>query len=158
MKHKYTLIKDADNKQLVIREYGELDKDAMSLLCEESFDQKTVKAAIKEGGNTLVSTLRTKNLYPPGVYAVQIAQAVEQLYGSNREEPLDLLFDDLDAITGKEDVPPAVEDIEEEEGEGLDDLLDDEVGDDFDNKIDIGKLNSSLKVADDEDGVADEGK
>jgi hypothetical protein len=157
MKHKYTLIKDSDNHQLVIREYGELDKDVMSLLCEESFDQKTVKAAIKEGRNALVSTLRTKNLYPPGVYAVQIAQAVEQLYNSKRKEPLDLLFDDLDVIIEKEESPPAVEEIEEE-GEGLDDLLDDEVGDDFDNKIDIGKLNSSLKVADDENGAGDDGK
>lgn len=157
MKHKYTIIKDTDNKQLVIREYGELDKDAMSLLCEETFDQKAVKEAIKEGGNVLVSTLRTKNLYPPGVYAVQIAQAVEQLYSSKRNEPLDLLFDDLTAITDEADTPSAVEEIEED-GEGLDDLLEDEVGDDLENKIEIGKLNSSIKVADDENGVADDGK
>ena len=157
MKHTYTIIKDKDNKQLVIREYGELDKDAMSLLCEETFDQKAVKDAIKEGGNVLVSTLRTKNLYPPGVYAVQIAQAVEQLYSSERNEPQDLLFDDLTAITDDADTSPAVEDIEED-GEGMDDLLDDEVGDDFENKIEIGKLNSSIKVADDDDGVADDVK
>lgn len=157
MKHKYTIIKDTDNKQLVIREYGELDKDAMSLLCEESFDQKAVKAAIKEGGNVLVSTLRTKNLYPPGVYAVQIAHAVEQLYSSKRNEPLDLLFNDLEAITDEAEATPAVEDIEED-GDGLDDLLDDDVGDDFENKIEIGKFNSSIKVADDEDGVTDDAK
>ena len=155
MKHKYTIIKDTENKQLIIQEYGELDKDVMSLLCEEAFDYKVVKKAIDEGGNALMSTLRTKNLYPPGVYAAQIAQAVVELHKSKRKEPLDLLFDDLEALAAEEEEPPIVEDIEEE-NEGLDDLLDDEVGDDLENKIEIGKLNTSIKVADDENGATDE--
>jgi hypothetical protein len=41
MKQKYEILKDEDNKRLIIREYAELDKDVMSLLCEESYGVAT---------------------------------------------------------------------------------------------------------------------
>ncbi|MCK7503842.1 MAG: hypothetical protein MZV70_06840 [Desulfobacterales bacterium] len=43
MKQKYEILRDEDSKRLIIREYAELDKDVMSLLCEESYDRKAVK-------------------------------------------------------------------------------------------------------------------
>ncbi len=66
MKQKYTIIKDQKNKQLIIREFAELDKAILSLLCEETYEQKMIVAAIKSGQENLISALRTNNLYPPG--------------------------------------------------------------------------------------------
>jgi hypothetical protein len=66
MKQKYTIIKDSKNKQLIVREFAELDKEILSLLCEETYEQKVILAAIKKGKEDLISALRTNNLYPPG--------------------------------------------------------------------------------------------
>ena len=66
MKQKYPIIKDKKNKQLIIREFAELDKEILSLLCEETYEQKMIVAAIKSGQENLISALRTNNLYPPG--------------------------------------------------------------------------------------------
>ena len=52
MKQKYTIMISDDNSKLVIHEFAELDKDVMSLLCEESYDFKTIKSAIKNGKET----------------------------------------------------------------------------------------------------------
>ena len=42
MKQQYTILKDHDKSRLIIREFGELDKDSLSLLCEESYDDAVV--------------------------------------------------------------------------------------------------------------------
>ena len=49
MKQKYTIHKDTDNKRLIIKEYAELDKEILSLLCEESYDDAWVTSAIQNG-------------------------------------------------------------------------------------------------------------
>jgi hypothetical protein len=80
MKQKYTIVRDDKNNQLIIREFAELDKEILSLLCEETYDQKLIRAAIKSGKEELIAALRTNNLYPPGIYADKIANAVKELY------------------------------------------------------------------------------
>ena len=96
MKQKYTILKDVPNHQLIIREYAELDKDVLSLLCEETYADQTIQSVIKSGKESLISALRTKNLYPPVTYADKIADAVIALYGSGDKESADLLFDDVE--------------------------------------------------------------
>jgi hypothetical protein len=34
MKQKYAIVRDDKNKQLIVREFAELDKEILSLLCE----------------------------------------------------------------------------------------------------------------------------
>ncbi len=46
MKQKYLIINDKKNKQIKIQEYAELNKEMLSLLCEEAYDYKTIKPAI----------------------------------------------------------------------------------------------------------------
>jgi hypothetical protein len=76
MKQKYLILNDKEKKQIKIQEYAELNKEMLSLLCEEAYDYKTIKAAISAGSEMLISALRTNNLYPPGIYAEKIASAV----------------------------------------------------------------------------------
>ena len=46
----------------------------LSLLCEEAYDCQTIKSAMLQPERiTLIVALRTNNMYPPGIYAEQIA-------------------------------------------------------------------------------------
>jgi hypothetical protein len=149
MKQKYSLHKDADNKKLVIKEYAELDKEILSLLCEETYEDDVVKACIDKGTEALIQALRTRNMYPPRTFAQKIADAVVMLYNADGEKSKDIFFDDKEFF----EIDEAVKDSEvrlERDAEDLADLLEDDIDDVYDDKKIIKNLKSSLKVADDE--------
>ena len=153
MKQKYTIVRDDKNNQLIIREFAELDKQILSLLCEETYDSKMIRAAIKQGSSHLISALRTNNLYPPGIYAVKIAESVTALYATKDQESVDLFFDDLELLAVKSS--PELKNTDEEKpvedrGEDADELLEDDFESQYDEKEKISKMNSSLKIADDD--------
>ena len=155
MKQKYAILKDVPNQQLIIREYAELDKDVLSLLCEETYPDQTIQSVIKSGKESLLKTLRTKNLYPPVTYADKIADTVIALYGSGDKESVDLFFDDVELLAGESS--PAETEPEIEKGSaGLEELLDDDFNGTHEGNDEIKKLGSSLKIADD-DSVDDGG-
>jgi hypothetical protein len=151
MKQKYTIVKDVKNRQLIIREFAELDKEILSLLCEETYEQKVIRAAIRSGKEELIAALRTDNLYPPGIYAEKIADAVKELYTAKGKESEDLFFNDLELLA-KEPEPPEAEEQVEEESEELDELLEDEFESDYEKKEEL----KNLKIADDDFGDAEE--
>jgi hypothetical protein len=156
MKQKYEILRDEDNKRLIIREYAELDKDVMSLLCEESYDKKAVKSAMGAGRESLITALRTKNLYPPGMYAGKIADKVMELYGSKGKTSEEIVFDDLEFLARGHEAAEAAVSYEGEPGE-IDELLD--VGmeeEKFEEGDEVKKLDSSLKIEDDEFSDIDE--
>jgi len=156
MKQKYTILKNDDKTAVIIREFAELDKEIFSLLCEETFEDETVKLAIAKDKATLIKTLRTHNLFPLGIYAEKIAEAVTKMYESGDDQPVELVFNDIDLLTKKEKKPLALDDIEEEEV-GIDDLLDEDLPEeDFDEKTDIKNLPYSLKISDDDSGGIDD--
>ena len=149
MKQKYTIVRDDKNKQLIIREFAELDKEILSLLCEETYDQKLIRAAIKSGKEKLIAALRTNNLYPPGIYADKIANAVKELYASKAKESEDLFFNDLELLA-KESEAEAVEEELERDSEDLDEVLEEDFESGYEDKEQLNKMNPSLKIADDE--------
>ena len=156
MKLKYQIIKDNEKKTVILREYAELDKDILSPLCEESYEIKAVKAAIAKGKEALIAALRTKNMYPPGVYTGKIAVAITELFKSKGEQSTELFFNDIELLA------PEIEedDLEAElsaESEAIDELLEDDYNEEeIEDKGAIKKINSSLKVADDESGDVDD--
>lgn len=157
MKQKFTLIKDKEQQKLIVKEYAELDKEILSLLCEEVYDTETVEAAIAKGNDTLIRTLRTKNMYPPSAYMDQIVEAVIALFKSESDESKELILNDMDVFLSPEakEVAEVKEDLEDD-GD-IDDLLDgDEVDDDLDEQFEIKKLRSSLKIVDDESEDTDD--
>lgn len=155
MKQKYTILKDKDNQQLVIKEFAELDKEVMSFLCEETYEAKVIRAAIKSGKESLISILRTNNLYPPNMYAAKIADAVIALFGSRDKDSVDLFFDDVELLTLEREAEESEKELEEESGD-LDELLEDNFEEDFEDKPDINKIDSSLKIADEDLGDGDD--
>jgi hypothetical protein len=151
MKQKYEILRDDDNKRLIIREFAELDKDIMSLLCEESFDRKAIKSAMGLGKEALVAALRTKNLYPPGFYAERIAEKVVELLGARAKTAAEIIFDDLEFLSREHEAAVAAAASYESEGGEIDDLL--EVATEEEKFVEgdeLKKLDSPLKIEDDE--------
>ncbi|MFZ0241293.1 MAG: hypothetical protein WAL90_06550 [Desulfobacterales bacterium] len=151
MKQKYEIVKDDEKNILILREYAELDKDTLSPLCEESYEISAIAAAVSGGKSALIAALRTKNMYPPGLYAEQIAAAVMDLLAGGDRQVATLLFDDIDLLNRERE--SEIRQVEvKEEVEEIDELLTDEFEDeedDFEGGGEIKDINS-LKVADDE--------
>lgn len=149
MKQQYTIHRDTDNQRLIIKEYAELDKEILSLLCEESYDDAGVVAAIQNGTAALIRALRTRNMYPPSAIVSRIAAAVVSLYDAGDEQSIEIMFDDKELFE-KEVIAEEPEVTIAADEEDIDDLLEDEIDDDYEDKRLIKDLKSSLKVADDE--------
>lgn len=150
MKQKYQIIRDDENKKLIIREFAELDKDVMSLLCEEEYDRKAVKAAISSGREELSAALRTKNLYPPGIYIGKIADTVAEIYASKEKTSEELVFDDIEFLSREIEAAEAAAKYEAEAGD-IDELLDVGLEDEkFEEGEEIKKIDTTLKIEDDE--------
>ena len=155
MKQKYTIVRDDKNKQLIIREFAELDKEILSLLCEETYAQKSIRAAIKNGQEELIAALRTNNLYPPGIFANKIADTVKELLASKDIESKDLFFNDLELLA-KESETEAAEEQLEKDSEDLDEVLEEDFEPEYEDKEQLKKMGSSLKIVDDEYGDGNE--
>ncbi len=146
MKQKYLILKNDEKTKLIIREFAELDKEMFSFLCEETFDDESVTSAISIGQDSLIATLRTKNLFPIGIYAKKIAAAVTKMYESGNDQSVDLVFDDHDLIKKEQEKPAAKDDIEDEVVK-IDDLLEDDPPiPDYDDKKEIKNITYSLKI------------
>ena len=150
MKQKYAIIRDDDQKLLIVREYAELDKEMMSLLCEESYPQQTIAVAVQRGHQAVIDAVRTNNMYPPTAFAQPIAEAIGALFTEGGNPSAELFFDDKDLFA--KDIEQVEQEPEEEVDEDVDvdDLLEDGIEDDFDDDKVLKDLKSSLQVADED--------
>ena len=150
MKQKYLILNDRDNKQIKIQEYAELNKEMLSLLCEEAYDHQIIEAAMAAGKVDLISALRTNNLYPPGIYAEKIADSVIHLIQSEETDSIELLFDDIDLLTQHRSsikaAPPIVDATAEPDA---DEMPEENFDNSYDDNGELKKINTSLKIADD---------
>jgi hypothetical protein len=150
MKQKYSILKDDKKNKLIIREYAELDKEILSLLCEEIYDNESIETAIAKGKETLISTLRTKALFPISIYAEKIAEAVINMYEHENDQSVELFFNDRDIFT-KDRVAPVVEVAVESDPAEIDELLEGDIsGSDLDDDSEIKNITRPIKVDDEE--------
>jgi len=156
MKQKYLIINDKKNKQIKIQEFAELNKEMLSLLCEEAYDYKTIRSAISSGTESLISALRTNNLYPPGIYAAKIASAVAELYKSKDQETRELFFDDVNLLAKNRVVAEMTQQLEDDSPD-LDEMPDDNYQETFEDKDDLKNIVSPIKVAGDDYSDAGDG-
>lgn len=105
MRHKFLIKRSEKEKKLRIKEYANLerefknewqkaDESSFSLIGEETYGKQTVTQAIKLGKRNLISVLRTRNMYPIGIHAEEIAASVIRLYASDTQRSEELTFDD----------------------------------------------------------------
>ena len=156
MKQKYLIINDKKDKQFKIQEFAELDKEMLSLLCEEAYDYNTIASAISEGKEELIAVLRTNNMYPPGIYAEKIAEAVMDLNTSKDKDSAELYFDDVNLLTKNRETGKVVEQLEDDSAD-LDDMLEDDFDESYQDKDELKKGNKTLKIADDDYVDIDDG-
>ena len=149
MKQKYLIVNDRKNRQFKIQEFAELDKEMLSLLCEEAYDYKTIKSAVSSGKDELISALRTNNLYPPGIYAEKIAAAVVELQKSKDKESVELLFDDVSLLTKNRGSARVAEQLDDDTAD-LDEMLEDNIDESYQDNNDLKKIDSSVKIEDDD--------
>ena len=152
MKQKYLISKEDDQKKLIIKEFAELDKEMLSLLCEEEYDNKIIKSAISKGKEALISELRTNNMYPPGVYAEKIAQAVIDIFGSKDSQSIELSFNDIDLLIEDQATSEAIDEIESVADDDIDELIGDDPEKNLEGKNTIKDKKGAIKIAKDEDG------
>lgn len=161
MKQKYVIEKSESGEEIVVKEYAELDKEMLSLLCQESYATTELTTAQARGKAALIEAIRTQNMYPPGFYADQIADAVVGLMASDAAPAAELFFDDKELFAQESEAASETpsETSEEESGEVVvDELLEDEMeGQDEEGQKMFSKLKSSLKMADGDAGGMDEG-
>jgi len=150
MKSKYTIYKDEENKHLIIKEYAELDKDALTFVCEETYPDKMIEDAIAKGSEELISALRTINFYPSGMYAQGLAQAIIEFYRTKSTEPAEIAYDDS-AFLPKTRVKRVIEEDIESETDDIEEEIDDDFDEKFEEEPNIKKINSSLSLADEDD-------
>ena len=148
MKHKYVIQRNGQKNTLIIQEFAELDKDDLSLVCEETYPDAAIEAAMSGKAETLLQAIRTKNFYPPNLYANSIAGTIIDIYNSKNNAEQELIFDDLDFITKDIEKPKA--DASMDESSDIDELIEEDFDEAYENKNNINNINSSLKVADDE--------
>lgn len=149
MKQKYSIFKDVKENKLTIREYAELDKEILSLLCEKIYDNESIQSAIAKGKETLISTLRTKALFPISMYAEKIAESVINMYEHENDQSVELFFDDLDIISKDREAPIVEMEVESDPAE-IDELLEEDISDSDLDDDEITNITRPIKV-DDED-------
>jgi hypothetical protein len=82
---------------------------------------------------------------------------VKELYATKDRESEELFFDDRELLArAKEPQPKAAEEPVDEPEEDMDELLEDDFESDYENEDQPKKLDSSLKIADDEYGDVNE--
>jgi len=155
MKQKYVVILDENTEKLAIQEYAELDKEMLSLLCEETYEVHAIKDAMERDRNALIQALRTHNMYPPGVYTERIADAVVEVFQSDGNTSAELFFEEKDLFEIQEAMKSSAEASEDEDDVGVDELLGDEISSDFEEKGLIKNLKKTIKTSDEDTSIDD---
>lgn len=149
MKQKYIIAKDDENKNFIISEYAELDKEIFSMLCEETYAMITIKDAISIGKDELIAAIRTHNFFPPVLQAEKIAEAVLALYDSQNIQSTEVLFDDANHLT-KEVIELLDDEPIDGEPEEIEEIFDESFDEKYDGKTPITGRKPSISIADDE--------
>lgn len=111
MRQKYIIAIDNERNVLKISEYAivtnipktatalTINSAKYSLLGEQAYDKKDIKQSISRGNESLIASLRTKNIFPIAPYVSKIAEAVTSLFKSANDDSVELLFNDVDLLS-----------------------------------------------------------
>lgn len=155
MRQKFIVRKNDDGQMLIVQEYAELDKDILSFICEERYPLGQIQQAVKSGREAVIAQLRTDNMYPPILYAQAIADLVIAQFSQGEDDRQELVFDDNSYIAKDLQGPLEESEIENEESD-IDELLDEDLEDEYDDKKIMKDFKSSIQIADDDSLDVDE--
>ena len=98
MKQKYAISRNDDNASVSITEYSEVDKDIYAQLCTETFLIADLPEP-QDNPEGVIQAFRTRNMFPPGDYAVKIADSLAQLLADDAQRIIEVKIDDKAEIT-----------------------------------------------------------
>ncbi len=144
MKQKYQIIKDKSKNSLVVKEFAELDKDVLSLLCAEKYALDAIETACALGREKLITALRTANMYPSTYYANQIAAAVANLCQDEGMDMTEFFCNDMDFLSHERDQAALAEATEsDDETPDIDDMLEDDLEKNADQPDEASKVKTA---------------
>jgi len=160
MKQKYSILLGDNENELLIREFGELDKGIFSSVFEQKYSKEAIQTACEKDDTFLISSIRTHGFYPVNACAELIAAGIREFFESGCVETKEISFNDINILKDA----LAEEALEEDDNDSveLDSLLEDEsnIEDDSilgDDDIDtISPTKPSIKIADDDGIQADD--
>lgn len=158
MRQKFLII--PEKSSLTIKESSELDKGIFQQIGEFVYDSQVIGIAKSGNLKELIEAIRTPAFYPVNDCAVKLAESIIGTYRSGETDPIEVAFSDNEQLArddGKPeddsdasaDIDALLDDSEEDDIEGDDDLLKDES---------IKDLSSTIKIADEDDLIDDDDK
>ena len=121
MKQKYAISRNDDNASITITEYGEVDKDIYAQLCTETFLIADLPEP-QDNPEGVIQAFRTRNMFPPGDYAVRIADSLAQLLADDAQRIIEVKIDDKAEITERREAAEKLAAEEMEQGLAEDEL------------------------------------
>ena len=106
MLQRYDISMDDDTNRLSIKEFAVIGRkprksdnynmalENFSLIHEVTFDVDTIRGAIKEGSEALISELRSDDFFPIGSCSKVIAEKVTGFFNGEAEPVSEVYFDD----------------------------------------------------------------
>ena len=150
MKHKYVFSKDTTTGEVMIREYAELNKEIFSPVCETVYEARQFEQALSQGPAALMAEMRTRNFYPPSSFSEKIVLGISDMISSGGQEMVEICCDDADFLAKSLDSQEVFEDIDDDEDETMENFIEEDLPDTFDEKVKAGSVDSSdLDVEDD---------
>ncbi len=144
MKQKFSISRNTGGEKIVIKEYAELDKGVYSLLCEESYAEKSVAAALAKGSEQVITLLRIESFFPTSFFSEKLIAVLDDYLQQGSSEAVEIDADDTECINSISRQAPV------EEAGGIDDLLGVDVeAIDADDEA-VGKLDAPIKIAENE--------
>lgn len=144
MRHKYELT--LTKSSLTLREFGELDKEIFTLLCEETYPLDAIRESLDAGIDAVIAAFRSPNFYPTRYASEKLAVAVAEICRAKEADRMEVVLDDVQVLSDDQDPADILEEFEEANdgpGDDLDELLAD------DDKLSNTK--GTLRIADSED-------
>ena len=121
MKQKYAISRNDDTVSINITEYSEVDKDIYAQLCTETFLIADLPD-FQDNPESVIQVLRTRNMFPPGDYAVRIADSLAQLLADDAQRIIEVKIDDKAEITERREAAEKLAEEEMEQGLKKDEL------------------------------------
>ena len=111
MRQKYIVSKNAETEEMTIQEFAVVDNDSYRkdkylltdadfvLLSEQSYPLDDFKKAISKDRENIIEGLRTGEFFPARLCAEKIADSIVELFKSENDQPIVLIYDDKDGFT-----------------------------------------------------------
>ena len=147
MKQRFTFEINKKKNVLTFTEAGEIEPDFFLIACKEEYDLKKIKQAIKQGRETFIEILRTRNFFPYSSLGAKLFESLKKFFKDEDKNQLIVNYDDIESLSSPKTIEKEKEDVK------VDKLVNEEDEDISEIDTDKDKDSLNLKI---KKNVADE--